>query len=563
VEPRTPAALTAMSVFAFSTLRISVCLVDEQGWHAVHVIDGVTNFELEHGRESERRDYNDRCLAKVRRDGLTVLAEHAGYHDLFVPVRSGGRVGAVLAAGPFTTARPTSGDLLARWHWLSGRQGHPSDPEFSHYVDVAMSTPVLEKQNVARLREYLECLAALMEQDGDAESIAARARSLLKDLEVATHVEHMWYATAAMVDVRTARSWRSGHHGTWLASLGVKRLPEHAVVGLMVGRADADPVVDLVARKSFQRSCCDLARRSGDVLAGRLGDHGIVFLAAASGSRLVRLASSARALASGELALRLHVGIGLGATLPEQFEAALEAAETALSLGDAVVHADARTRREGSSLAELRESLSGTAREQPAALAAHFERYLEVVALRCGHVLEPMRAHLEVAFEQMCQSLIGVGALDARSLAEMRRALERAARDASTVAALFGEYRRIVADIADAVVRPAEADRSRALRRAMRFLHERFGEKSATLGNVARIAGVASSHFSLRFREREGITFAKYRQRLRIERAKQLLATTRFPVDRVAVLSGFPEPHYFYRAFRQSVGTTPARFRGG
>ena len=46
-----------------------------------------------------------------------------------------------------------------------------------------------------------------------------------------------------------------------------------------------------------------------------------------------------------------------------------------------------------------------------------------------------------------------------------------------------------------------------------------------------------------------------------IERAKELLRTTRRTTAEIALDSGFGTPRSFYRAFRRSVGVTPTEYR--
>jgi AraC-like DNA-binding protein len=57
------------------------------------------------------------------------------------------------------------------------------------------------------------------------------------------------------------------------------------------------------------------------------------------------------------------------------------------------------------------------------------------------------------------------------------------------------------------------------------------------------------------------MTFEQYLRGLRLERAKQLLASTRLQVSRVAELSGFNSLQYFCRVFGKAHGMTPIEYR--
>ena len=50
-------------------------------------------------------------------------------------------------------------------------------------------------------------------------------------------------------------------------------------------------------------------------------------------------------------------------------------------------------------------------------------------------------------------------------------------------------------------------------------------------------------------------------RRVRLERAKHLLATTDLTVPRVAAASGFSTGHYLATVFRQETGITPLKYR--
>ena len=77
-----------------------------------------------------------------------------------------------------------------------------------------------------------------------------------------------------------------------------------------------------------------------------------------------------------------------------------------------------------------------------------------------------------------------------------------------------------------------------------------------------------ASHLSLnRFRElfraQFGISPVKYRNRLRIERARELLTEADLTVSEVAYASGFENIGYFCRYYRKETGETPAETKAG
>ena len=101
------------------------------------------------------------------------------------------------------------------------------------------------------------------------------------------------------------------------------------------------------------------------------------------------------------------------------------------------------------------------------------------------------------------------------------------------------------------------------LRRALLYLAEHHAEPIA-LGQLARHAHVSPSHLSYLFRSVLNITFKPMLQRIRVEKAKEMLAAAgRQRITEVAWSTGFADLGHFERIFRRIVGQSPSEFRRG
>ena len=78
---------------------------------------------------------------------------------------------------------------------------------------------------------------------------------------------------------------------------------------------------------------------------------------------------------------------------------------------------------------------------------------------------------------------------------------------------------------------------------------------------LAARLGVSLSTLRRMFRERLGISPAKYLLRLRMNEAKRLLSETMSPIKEVAARCGYGSSIAFHRAFRESNSVTPRAFR--
>jgi AraC-like DNA-binding protein len=554
--------------YTFQMLRVGATLWDGRRFWPIHLLHSPHAFELEHGREVERGPYNTHCLEQVFRTKKIVHGRHAGLSDLFVPVLWGAAVGAVLVTGPFSTSRPTAADVLSRWRWLTARQGHLADPEFANFLSMTLATLVLGSVELATFERMLVRLACLMAGRGNGPALEREIEALRGKLLAARFVDRMWETAQSMVDDRTARSWASPNYASSLRELGLSRVPDAALVGIALGREPrGDPVDEAVRRDAFQRSSVELARSMGAVIAGRVGDGGVMFLCAFKGSRADRrhkmqhLEDRVAQLGRRQFGLSLHFGWGAStAPLSRCYQEAVGAAEAAVTRSVRSVEAESNGSGPPLGFRRLRQDLLAAVETSTVAFPARFDGYLEAVAVRAGHRPDLARAHLDAAFESVAGMLMRTGALDGKSYALMGEGLDRAADEARTLADLFAAYRRAAKDLADTVARPVPARRERSLRRAVEHIERHYAEPMRA-PRVAAIAGFAPKYFSRLFKEREGLTFEAYVGRVRIERAKELLTRTELTLARVAELTGFRSASYFCHVFRKAVGRTPADFR--
>lgn len=99
------------------------------------------------------------------------------------------------------------------------------------------------------------------------------------------------------------------------------------------------------------------------------------------------------------------------------------------------------------------------------------------------------------------------------------------------------------------------------VRRARDFIRANFHEPLC-LSQVAKAVGFCADHFARLFNRATGLTFTKYVLRMRVEKAKELLANRQQRVSEVAFASGFQTIPYFNRVFKRMTGLAPNAYRG-
>jgi AraC family transcriptional regulator len=86
-------------------------------------------------------------------------------------------------------------------------------------------------------------------------------------------------------------------------------------------------------------------------------------------------------------------------------------------------------------------------------------------------------------------------------------------------------------------------------------------ESDIRLGDLAREAGMSSSHFIRSFRETTGQTPYQFQLHQRVKRAQSLMRDPRASLTEVALASGFADQHHLARVFRRITRMTPSGYR--
>jgi AraC-like DNA-binding protein len=553
----------------FRELGVAAAVHTEEAWYLLHSTADVTKTEAVYGVIEARWRNNERSFRRVRRTHRTVVSSYAGFHDVFVPVGSKGDTWGVLVAGPFATSRPTAADILDRWQRLTHTHGRLTNGSFARYLSLTLSTLTLEGELAQDFVQLLERLAQVFSGSATTAAASREVSAISSRLLGTRFAERMWHMARSIIDEHTMGEWLTAYTQGAFGDLKIARLPQHAAVGLLLdARSETDPVEALLRRDAFHRACIPLVTQVGSVVAGRVSDHVLTLLldeprtGPHARRKLTELMRRVDAIARG-CDLNVHWGLAVGSdarSLPARYQAALAAAEHALSVGEPASDSTAGPTREVGLLSGLRRQLALVARENPALLPARFDRYVEAACRECGYRVEPIRVHFEAGLEQIVNSLSDVGALDEKARAELPETVARDAARARTVEELSQVFRRAVSDLALSAGKPTDAGQQRSIRRATAFIREHLAEP-LTLAAVAKAAGFAPSYFSTVFAKVERTPFRNYLTRLRVERSKQMLASTALSIERVGQLVGFPSRVHFHRAFRRELGLTPTEYR--
>lgn len=95
---------------------------------------------------------------------------------------------------------------------------------------------------------------------------------------------------------------------------------------------------------------------------------------------------------------------------------------------------------------------------------------------------------------------------------------------------------------------------------SLRYLQTNYAE-SINMAQLANMEGYNTSYYTHWFKQKMGCTPSEYLRITRIEKAKEILATTHYRLLDVAFQVGYTNSSSFIRAFKDVTGMTPREYR--
>ncbi len=95
------------------------------------------------------------------------------------------------------------------------------------------------------------------------------------------------------------------------------------------------------------------------------------------------------------------------------------------------------------------------------------------------------------------------------------------------------------------------------------YIAENYFKKDFDYDKLLKLSGLSYSYFKKLFISKYGYPPVKYITLLRVNRAKELLQTSKFTVSEVAVMCGFENVYYFSNVFKKLTGVSPKNYIKG
>lgn len=123
---------------------------------------------------------------------------------------------------------------------------------------------------------------------------------------------------------------------------------------------------------------------------------------------------------------------------------------------------------------------------------------------------------------------------------------------------LMGNVVTSQVQVAEKIMEP-KINQTDFIEKSLQYIHNNFKQK-ISLQVVSSYVFMNPQYFSRIFKKEVGVTYIDYVNKLKIEYACKLLATTSYPAYRISSECGFSDPSYFNRVFVQQMQMTPKAY---
>ena len=103
-----------------------------------------------------------------------------------------------------------------------------------------------------------------------------------------------------------------------------------------------------------------------------------------------------------------------------------------------------------------------------------------------------------------------------------------------------------------------DSEEEKDIVKAKQYIHKSFG-REFSFSELCRVLSISPSYLRAKFKKHTGLTISEYRDRLRMERAKEMLESGFFTLKEIAFSLGYYDPYHFSKAFKKAEGVSPGR----
>jgi AraC-like DNA-binding protein len=534
------------------------------------------HFEIYFGKEEARDAHYRDALDETRRSGRTVCRQILGSWDLFHPLDAH----TFLYVGQFYRQPPDWDTLSAQWHDLTGQAPTSANPDFVHFVRMALDLPILEDELLAAYKELLAHYADFLTGREEGTALQQRIDQLNGETISRLWPIETWVDAAIDPDKFQLTPWRlEGKLTDWMKEgLGINRLPTTAIALMPLDSraAPLDWVQTLVRNAQIQRACIQFARELPETAATHLSDYGVSLITSTRSSKnlararleLRERAQKFQAFVKERFHVRSVVGIGTtlgpGVPLHDSHREAVLALHMCAQLERDVLFFDEHGGRAEFRYAELQRAAATLAasfdREHSTEIKAASDRYVQLVLRYSGERIEVARSQFLATVFQLFAGVVRRYPMQTEARDRFAADLTRKIEEAPSLYQVIETFKEALGRLSFVSSKAWNGSNVMRLEATLQYLRENFAEP-LPLPAVAKRAGFSVPTFSRVFKRATGTSFLNYVRAIRVEHAKSLITTTPMNTEQIAQACGFQSQHHLIRSFKKETKLTPGAYR--
>lgn len=176
-----------------------------------------------------------------------------------------------------------------------------------------------------------------------------------------------------------------------------------------------------------------------------------------------------------------------------------------------------------------------------------------------GGDLEEVKTRIYELLVLISRTAVEAGADPENTLRQSHR-YRQALTQIKDTASLSFWLTAVMDEYMDSVFNFVEEKHADVIHKAVQYLWKHNSEK-ITLNEMAAMTYLSPAYFSRVFKNETGRPFNKYLNRLRVEKAKEMLLYSSRHLADISLACGFEDQSYFTKVFKKATGMAPLRFR--
>lgn len=112
----------------------------------------------------------------------------------------------------------------------------------------------------------------------------------------------------------------------------------------------------------------------------------------------------------------------------------------------------------------------------------------------------------------------------------------------------------------DDLFRFSDAKHANIIHRCTQYISVNYKER-ITLEDTARMVYLSPAYLSRIFKQETGVTFNEYLNRVRVNKAKELLRRRELRMTDISLAVGYEDQSYFTKVFKRVAGMLPREYR--